>query len=111
MADTKSIGIAYRDQAIEGGTLDNTPIGATTASTGAFTTLSSTGTTSMGNAAADLVGMHGVTAVQSSAITAVGTSVPVAACATFGLTSTQLTAIVTGLNAVIVALAAKGITA
>jgi hypothetical protein len=37
MGDTKSIGIAYRDQDIDGGT-----IGATTPSTGRFTTLSAT---------------------------------------------------------------------
>jgi len=35
---------------INSGTIDNTPIGATTPSTGAFTTLSSTGTTTIGGA-------------------------------------------------------------
>jgi hypothetical protein len=37
MANTKPIGVAYTDQAIVGGTVDATPVGATTASTGAFT--------------------------------------------------------------------------
>ena len=39
MPNTKSIGIAYSDQAISSGSVDATPIGATTASTGAFTTI------------------------------------------------------------------------
>ena len=65
----------------------------------------------IGTSPTDPAGMHGFESTQAAAITAVGTSVPVAACASFGLTSTQLTAIVTGLNAVIVALANKGITA
>lgn len=42
MADSISIGAAYRDQSIVGGKVDNSPIGATTPSTGAFTTLSAT---------------------------------------------------------------------
>ena len=42
MPNTKSIGIAYSDQAITSGSVDATPIGATTASTGAFTTITGT---------------------------------------------------------------------
>lgn len=42
MPDSISIGAAYRDQSIVGGRVDNSPIGATTPSTGAFTTLSAT---------------------------------------------------------------------
>ena len=38
MANTKSIGTAYTDQVIDGGTIDNTPIGSTTPTTGVFTT-------------------------------------------------------------------------
>ena len=68
--------------------------------------------TQIGMTAGALVSFHGATAVaQATAITPVGTSVPVAACASFGLTSTQLTALVVGLNAVIVALQNKGLTA
>lgn len=44
MTDSVSIGAAYRDQRISGGSVDNSPIGATTTSTGAFTTLSASGT-------------------------------------------------------------------
>jgi hypothetical protein len=44
MPNTKSIGIAYSDQAITSGSVDATPIGATTASTGAFTSVTNTGT-------------------------------------------------------------------
>lgn len=43
MANSKTLGIAYTDQAIVGGAVDNTPVGATTTSSGAFTTLTSSG--------------------------------------------------------------------
>jgi len=43
MANSISIGSAYKDQAIVGGSVDNSPVGATTASTGAFTSLSASG--------------------------------------------------------------------
>jgi len=39
MTNSVAIGVAYQDQAISGGTIDNTPIGATTQSTGAFSSL------------------------------------------------------------------------
>ena len=97
MSNSIAVGVAYADPSFQ-----------SVAVTG---TLSSTGNTSFGDAATDTFGFCGTVAVQSSAITAVGTSIPVAACASFGLTSTQLTAMITGLNAVIVALAAHGITA
>lgn len=42
MPNNKAIGVAYSDPAIVGGTIDNTPIGATTPSTGVFTTLTGT---------------------------------------------------------------------
>lgn len=77
MANSISIGCAYKDQAIDGGSVDNSPIGATTKSTGAFTTLNATGATTLdgnvaiGNATTDLVGFHGATAVdQGAALTA-----------------------------------------
>ena len=59
--NSKAIGVAYEDQAIVGGSIDDTPIGATTRSTGAFTTLSSTGTTTLGDAATDTIGFYGAT--------------------------------------------------
>jgi hypothetical protein len=66
----------------------------------------------IGSETSSLVAFHGSTPTdQVAAITHVGTSVPVAACATFGLTSTQLSALVTGLNSVLTALEEKGIIA
>ena len=63
------------------------------------------------NVASDLVAFYGCAgAAQAAAITAVGTSAPVAACASFGLTSTQLTAMVTAVNAIITALKGTGST-
>ena len=112
MADTQAIGVAYRDQAISGGTINNTPIGATSASTVAATSLTVSGGATIGDASTDLISFHGASAVdQAAVITQIGTSVPVAVCGAYGLTTTQLTAIITGLNAVIVALQEKGLTA
>lgn len=39
MANSIAIGVAYQDQAISGGTIDNSIIGGTTAAAGTFTTL------------------------------------------------------------------------
>ncbi len=38
MANSLAVGVAFSDPALSGGTLDNTPVGATTASSGSFTT-------------------------------------------------------------------------
>lgn len=65
--------------------------------------------TSLGLSATELIGMHGVVAVQAAAITA-----PVAtgsATSSYGFTQTQADALVTAVRAIIVALQAKGITA
>jgi hypothetical protein len=43
MPDTQATGVAYRDPAIVGGSVDNTPIGATTRSSVAATTVNATG--------------------------------------------------------------------
>lgn len=68
MANSKSIGVAYEDQKIDGGTIDNTVIGATTAAAGTFTNatvanLAVTSTASIGNATTDTVSFYGVTPV------------------------------------------------
>jgi hypothetical protein len=44
MANTKAIGVAFSDQAIVGGSVDNSPIGATTPNTVAATSLTASGT-------------------------------------------------------------------
>ena len=65
-----------------------------------------------GKASTEKVAFLGATPTsQLAAITAVGTSVPVAACASFGLTSTQLSALVTATNSLITALQNFGLTA
>ena len=80
MADSEAIGVAYRDQKISGGTVDNTPVGATTASTGAFTTLTASGATTLngnvavGDAITDEVGFYGTTAITQRANAAQQTS-------------------------------------
>ena len=117
MANSKAIGVAYEDQAIVAGTINNTVIGGVTAAAVTGTTVTGTslvvsGGATIGDAAADLISFHGAAAVdQAAVITQIGTSVPVAVCGAYGLTTTQLTAIITGLNAVIVALQEKGLTA
>lgn len=68
--------------------------------------------TLLGQASTDLIAFHGGTPCdQAAAITAVGTSVPVAACGAYGLTTTQLTAMITAVNSLITALQEKGLTA
>jgi hypothetical protein len=75
MANSKTIGVAYSDPAIDGGTIDNTVIGGTTTAAGSFTTLAASGATTLngncavGNAAADLVAFHGATATDQFAFT------------------------------------------
>ncbi len=66
----------------------------------------------LGNDASSLIGFYGEAgAVQGAALVLVGTSIPVAACASFGLTSTQLTAIITICNAMAAQMTAMGQTA
>ena len=72
--------------------------------------------TSLGQSTADTVSVYGVTPVsQQSAITAVATTSPVAETSTgaacYGLSSTQLSAMVTAVNSLITALQKFGITA
>jgi hypothetical protein len=111
MANTRAIGVAYEDQKIVGGTVDNTPVGATTASTGAFTTLSSTGTTSLGDASTDLVGFHGSTADQA-AYTASLSINALSVSGVVGFTSsTSVSALVTAVNNIIALLVEKGLMA
>lgn len=84
MANSKSIGVAYEDQAINGGTIDNTVIGGTTAAAGTFTNLTSTGNTALGNAATDTIGFYGTTPTAQIAAAAQATSAAswVTVCAT-----------------------------
>lgn len=73
MANSKAIGVAYSDPALDGGTIDNTPIGGTTAAAGAFTTLNASGATTLdgtvalGNASSDTIGFYGATKVSRRA--------------------------------------------
>lgn len=99
MANSKATGVAYSDPAIVGGTVDNTPVGATTASSGAFTTLSSTGDSTIGNAATDLIAFHGASAVDQAAFVATVT------------VSNTITVLVATLNSVLALLAEKGLMA
>lgn len=72
MSNQIAIGVAYKDQAIEGGTIDNSPIGAATPSTGAFTsvaiktsTVAATGSSNT-DAAALTTGFNLVTAADAT---------------------------------------------
>jgi hypothetical protein len=115
MANSKAIGVAYKDQAIEGGTIDNTPIGATTASTGAFTTLSSTGDTAIGNAATDLIAFHGATAVDQAGFVATVSYTfiegSVSASALVGFSRGQVSNLLTLVNSMQALLVEKGLMA
>ncbi len=74
MANSKTTGVAYSDPAIDGGTIDNTAIGATTAAAGTFTNLTASGAVVLGNATTDTISMYGVTAMSQRALAAQHTS-------------------------------------
>lgn len=118
MANSKSIGTAYEDQKIDGGTIDNTPIGGTTVSTGAFSTLSATGaasfdgSTRLGNAAADVVGFHDTSGTAQSAFISTQSINALSVSGVVGFTSsTSLSSLVGKVNSILAILAAKGIMA
>ena len=117
MANSKAIGTAYSDPAIDGGTIDNTPVGNTTKSSGKFTTLNATGATTLdgdaaiGNASTDLVGFHGATAVDQAA-TVASVTLPGWSAGGYGATGTAtMTALIAAVNAISTALKEKGLLA
>ena len=59
--NSKAIGVAYEDQQIISGQIDDTALGSVTPNTGVFTNLTSTGNTRIGDAATDTVGFYGAT--------------------------------------------------
>lgn len=112
MANTRAIGAAYRDQEISGGTVDNTPVGATTPSTGAFTTLTSSGTTVLGDAAADLVGFHGTAGVAQGTYVASNSINALSVSGVVGfISSTSLSSLVGKVNLILQILSDKGLMA
>lgn len=103
MSDTNSIGIAYRDQAIDGGAITNSSVAATT--------LTSTGTTSLGANASALVTFHGATGVAQSAFQATALTTGVATGLIGFATTAQLQAAVDAINACVTCLRDKGLMA
>ena len=82
MPNQNSIGIAYTDQVINGGTIDNTVIGGTTKAAGSFTSVASTGAVT----GTTVSGTGTVTAISGTAITAGGSAALLAtATASFGV--------------------------
>ena len=82
MPNQNSIGIAYTDQVINGGTIDNTVIGGTTKAAGSFTSVTSTGALS----GTTVSGTGTVTAISGTAITAGGSAALLAtSTASFGV--------------------------
>lgn len=129
MANSKTIGVAYEDQAIVGGTIDDTAIGSTTRAAGAFTTLganaavtfssaasiaglSTTGTNLIASTSASTLGFFvsaAASQVAMSATAAVATTAVInssISSSCFGYTSAQATAIISLVNA----LRAAGVT-
>lgn len=118
MPNSKSRGVAYEDPAIVDGTIDNTPIGNTTKSSGKFTTLNATGATTLdgdvaiGNAAGDLVGFHGATAIAQAAFFATQSINALSVSGVVGFTSsTSLSSLVGKVNSIITVLINKGLMA
>ena len=112
MANSKAIGVAYEDQKIVGGSVDNTVVGGTTAAAGTFTSLTATGDVALGNASTDLIAFHGATAVDQAAYTASLSINALSVSGVVGFTSsTSLSALVTAVNALIALLVEKGLMA
>jgi hypothetical protein len=103
MANQNSIGIAYSDQAINGGTVDNTVIGGTTAAAGSFTTVAASGAIS-GASLATTGALSGTTVTASA-----GFIMPSATVAAAGTNQATAAAIATGFTLVSAADATKGI--
>ena len=91
MANSIAIGVAYKDQEIVGGTIDNTVIGGVTKAAGSFTTVTATG------------------AVSGSTVTSTGGFVmPSATVAAAGSTQSDAAQIATGFTLVSAANSTKG---
>ena len=112
MANSKAIGVAYSDPAVDSGTIDNTPIGDTTRSSGKFTTLASNGTSTIGDAATDLVSFHGATAVDQAAFVATVSINALSVSGVIGFTSSaSFSVAITAINSILAALIEKGLMA
>lgn len=117
MGDTKSIGIAYRDQDLDGSTITNASFSGTIVSGGAgsFTTLTATGNVVFGDATTDTVAFYGAATPQAQQAAtnqaAVATTAPVSVSATqWGFsTSTQAAAVIALQNELRAALVALGL--
>ena len=103
MPNQNSIGIAYTDQVINAGTIDNTVIGGTTKAAGSFTTVAATG--AITGASLATTGALSGTTVTSSA----GFIMPSATVAAAGTNQATAAAIATGFTLVSAADATKGI--
>lgn len=107
MANSISIGVAYKDPAIVGGTVDNTPIGATTPAAATFTALTGTGAASIVGSATTNLAFHGVAGTARAAIaTALVTAVTAGAAST-----ADYATLVTTVNAIRTLLINKGLMA
>lgn len=115
--DTKSIGVAYRDQDLDGSTITNASFSGTIVSGGAasFTDLTATGNVVFGNATTDTVAFYGAATPQAqqaaTAQAAVATTAPVSISATqWGFsTSAQAASVIALQNSIREALVNLGI--
>lgn len=116
MTNSVAIGVAYSDQAISSGTVDGSPVGATTASTGAFTTLSASGAATLngnvaaGNATTDTVAFYGVSGTTQRASAVQATLTYTVLSNGFGFTtSAQFIAAMAALDEIMATLTALGL--
>jgi hypothetical protein len=79
----RALGVASSKADIDGGTINNATIGATTLSSGAFTTLAASGNVTLGDAVTDTIGLYGVTPVAQRASSLQATSLVSATSASF----------------------------
>lgn len=110
MANAKAIGVAYADPSFESVNVTGaTTLESTLAVTGA-TTLN--GNVAIGNAAADLIGFHGATAVDQAAFAATLSINALSVSGVIGFTSSaSLSTVVTRVNDILNCLIEKGLMA
>lgn len=109
MGNTKSLGIAYTDQDLNGATLTNCTISNTTTDT-TTRNLTATGNVALGNASSDLIAFYGATPVSQSAFVATAARVAVTGGVGFSTTA-EFASFVVSMNSILTLLQSKGLMA
>lgn len=109
MGDTKTIGVAYRDQDLDGSTIENATITDATLTDAELNGTTRANTLIVSSAAAFFSVTAAITQPSGAAQAAVPTDAATTGAATYGLTSAQMNGMVATVNAIRDALVALGL--